>query len=215
MRELKDKEAGGRAFILANGPSIKEEDLSLLQNEIVIGMNASTMLEKQFNFVSKYYVVSDIRFLNHEEKRQWATTQLHCNTIRILRHELKEYDDFGMKNRSYYVYPLARDGFSKNLNAGFYYGCTTTMLAIQLAYYLGIKTMYLLGCDLKYPSHNPRFYEENNVQVEDSFTSVQISNIVNAAKTIEHEGGKLINCSLKSFLCPYLYSKSFKEITHT
>jgi len=212
LSSLKNKEAGRRVFILANGPSVNSLDLSLLKDEVVIGMNASTLLEEQNGFHSKYYVVSDLRFITHPEKRPFCTSRLDGSTVRVLRKELEAADDKDLPNRSFYVNALQRDGFSKNLTAGYFFGCTTTMLAIQLGYYLGASEIYLLGCDLRYSPEAPRFYSEPNPQLEDSFTSVQIWNILNAAQLMEAEGRALYNCSAQSFLTPYVDYRNFNSL---
>ena len=209
---LHNLEKEKRVFILASGPSILNANLSLLKNEIVIGMNASTMLEGKFDFTSKYYVISDARFINTPEKRPWATEKLSSKTHRVIRADLRKFDESALENRTTYVMPLSRDGFSLNLSAGFYYGCTTTMLAIQLSWHLGSREVYLLGCDLRYPEENPRFYKESSPQLEDAFTSVQLSNIVRAATIFEKDGGCIVNCSKKSFLQPYLPYKQYESI---
>lgn len=212
ISSLKNREKGKRAFILANGPSILKEDLFLLKDELTIGMNASTILESQYDFHTKYYVLSDTRFLTHPEKSQLATTQLNSKTVRVLREELREFDNHNLPNKTYYVPALKRDGFSRNLQSGYFFGCTTTMLAIQLAYYLGATEIYLLGCDLKYAAESPRFYKENNPQLEDSFTSIQIWNISNANIKINEEGKRIVNCSEHSFLRPYLDFEPFETL---
>jgi len=212
IRSLKNKEHGRRAFILANGPSIKKEDLSLLKGELVIGMNASTLLEDKYDFSTDYYVVSDTRFITHPDKKKLATDLLAPNTVRVLREELKEFDEPSLQNRTHYLKALQRDGFSENLAAGFFFGCTTTMLAIQLAYHLGVAEVYLLGCDLRYTAESPRFYKENSPQLEDSFTSVQIWNISNASELFHSKGKKLFNCSERSFLRPHVEYKPFREL---
>lgn len=209
---LYNREKGRRIFILANGPSIIDEDLSKLNGEIVIGMNASTMLEERFGFTSAYYVLSDARFINSKEKRPLATTKLSSSTHRVVRSDLRKFDEPAFKDRTTYVTPLSCNGFSRNLSLGFNYGCTTTMLALQLAWHLGSLEVYLLGCDLRYPEENPRFYVESVPQLEDAFTSVQLSNILNAATIFEKKGGKLVNCSARSFLKPYLEFEYFKSI---
>ena len=208
---LRKREQGKRIFILANGPSLNEEDLSSLKNEVVIGMNASTILERQFGFISMYYVLSDARFINAPEKRAWATKDLSPTTQRVIRADLRSLDDPELHDRSTYIAPLSRDGFSRDLASGYFYGCTTTMLAIQLAWHLGSRNVFLLGCDLRYPKDSPRFYNEKTSQLEDSFTSVQISNIVNAAGVFEKDGGRLTNCSPRSFLRPYLPFLTFDQ----
>jgi hypothetical protein len=205
---LRNREAGRRLFILANGPSVIKHSLSLLKGELVVSMNASTMLEEKYGFQSKYYVLSDARFINSPEKRRWATEKLAPDTHRVVRSDLRSIDDPDLEDRTTYVRPLSRDGFSRDLAAGFHYGCTTTMLALQLAWHLGVREVYLLGCDLRYPEENPRFYNEHTPDLDDAFTSVQISNIVNAAEAFEQAGKHLINCSEHSFLRPYMaYSR--------
>ncbi|MEH6547664.1 MAG: hypothetical protein V7701_14605, partial [Sneathiella sp.] len=213
--DLRGKETGRRIFVLANGPSILEEDLAPLKNEITIGMNASTILEKKWGFVTDYYTVSDERFLNNPAKRKWATNCLNEKTLRIIRADLYDYDCAELRENTLYARPLSRDGFSQDITRGFYYGSTTTMLALQLAYYLGSREIYLIGCDLRYPPETPRFYHEEKPQVEDSFVSVQISNIVNASLAFEKAGGILVNCSERSFLRPYMEFSKFSDITET
>lgn len=212
MSDLHGVEFNRRAFILANGPSVAHEDLSKLKGELVIGMNASTILERKFGFNQDYYVCSDERFLNHPEKRKWATTELSKNTKRILRSELRRSDDPTFEDRTWYVPAISRDGFSERLDAGFFYGCTTTMLAIQLAYHIGVSEVYLLGVDLRYSEDSPRFYAEKNAQLEDANTSIQIFNITNSADYFRQKGGGLFNCSERSMLRPYIATKRFCEI---
>lgn len=209
---IKGRENGSRAFILGNGPSIVNESLGKLKGELVIGMNASTMLEKKFGFFQKYYCISDSRFIQHPEKRQWGTSQLNKDTVRVLRSDLRDHDDPNLENITYYVPHLKRDGFSSNIEVGFYYGCTTTMLAIQLAAHLGCSKIYLLGVDLRYRPESPRFYKENQPQMEDAFTSVQIWNIANASRVLAIDNKYLYNCSQYSLLRPYLPFVSFAEI---
>lgn len=215
MRNIKDLyniEKGADIFILANGPSILLEDLNKLKNKVVIGMNASTILERKFNFYTKYYVCSDTRFITHPEKSRYAIEDLNLSTLRILRKELEVYDTYTRKDLTFYVKALQRDGFSTDLNVGYYYGCTTTMLAIQLAYFLGAKNIYLLGVDLRYSLSQPRFYNETSFQIDDSFTSVQIFNIKNAFDFLAKKNVFLHNCSENSYLRPYIGYKNFKEI---
>ncbi len=204
MRSLRNRHLGRRVFVLGNGPSINSEDLSLLQGEISIGINASTILEKKFGFKQTYYCVSDRRFLMHSEKRRYGTSEIDSSTIRVLRKDLLEYDDQYLKSQTIYTPHLGRDGFSSNIEMGFFYGCTTTMLAIQLASHLGCSQVYLLGVDLKYIGESPRFYPEASPQIEDPFTSVQIWNIANARKEMLQKNQRLFGCSKNSLLRPYL-----------
>jgi len=211
INSIKNSAKGEAVFILGNGPSILNHDLSRLKERTVIGMNASTILEKRFCFTQTYHTISDNRFLCHPEKRKWGTTELHPDTIRVLRREARDIDEPELENRTFYVRSLGRDGFSHNLRSGFFFGSSTTMLAIQLAAHIGAKDIFLLGVDLRYSPENPRFYAESSPQIEDAFTSVQIMNIANASMQLEKAGKRIFNCSHKSFLRPYLPFMEFDK----
>ncbi|WP_454742847.1 hypothetical protein [Cupriavidus necator] len=212
ISSLRGAQKGRRVFVLGNGPSVSREDLSWLTDELTIGMNASTLLEKQFGFVQDYYVVSDKRFLLHPTKRQWGTEHLSDQTVRVVRRDLRDVDEPTLEGRTKYIRALKRDGYSLDLSTGYYFGCTTTMLAIQLASYLGCSEIYLLGVDLRYSPEQPRFYEEKEPQMEDSFTSVQIWNIANAQRVLQKMGVRLMNCSADSLLRPYVPTVRFASL---
>jgi len=209
---IKNSLIGEDIYILGNGPSIKDEDLTKLDNKYSIGLNASPLLETEFSFKSQYYVLSDTRFISHPDKRAMATTMLSPGSTRIFRKELYEYDDEKHKSDTYYVNAIGKNGFSLDLALGFYFGCTTTMLAIQVAYYLGCKRIFLLGNDLTYSSKNPRFYKEYIAQEFDRFTSIQIWNIRNSYNILNEHGVQLYNCSKQSLLRPYIpFFKAFND----
>jgi len=209
---LRNREQGRPAFILGNGPSILKEDLSRLAGQVSIGMNASTMLERQHGFTQSYYCLSDARFIRHPEKRAWATSELDEKTLRVVRKDIRSEDDPALSERTCYTPHIKRDGFSSDIDMGFYYGCTTTMLAVQLAYHLGCTDIYLLGVDLRYALESPRFYHEQSPQMEDSFTSVQIWNLAHAGRVMTEQGRRLINCSECSLLRPHLPYQPFAEV---
>lgn len=209
---LRNQEQGRQAFILGNGPSIIKEDLSRLAGQVTIGMNASTMLERQFGFTQTYYCLSDSRFLQNPEKRGWATSNLNETTLRVVRKDIRGDDDPSLAIRTFYTPHIKRDGFSPDLDMGFFYGCTTTMLAVQLAFHIGCTDIFLLGVDLRYAPESLRFYKEKNPQLEDSFTSVQIWNLANAGRLMAAQGRHLFNCSERSLLRPYLPYIPFSEV---
>ncbi len=210
--KLVNLEKNKRCFILANGPSINNYDFSKLSKEIVIGMNASTLLTKEYNFHQKYYVLSDARFLQVDTKRPLAIKELNPNTIRVLRKELATYDE-PLPNKTFYVKSIGRDGFSFNIHKGFYFGCTTTLLAIQLAATLGCSKIYLMGLDLtNYFSDNIRFYQESKAQEYDLFIGTQIYNIANAYQCLHDRGIELYNCNPNSLISPYLPFANYLEL---
>ncbi|MFM5100815.1 hypothetical protein ACEUA1_03195 [Aeromonas veronii] len=205
VKDLKNRELGKDIYIVANGHSVNDKVvIEALKGKIVVGMNATPLLSKQYGLDINYYTVSDERFLRDKEKYNIATDLLGKDTVRVFRSELIKHDAPSYIDKTYYVRSLGRDGFSFNLASGFYFGCTTTMFSIQLAAYLGAKNIYLCGVDLQYPRDKPRFYSEREPAPIDNFTCVQIKNIRDAYKKLQQKNIGLFNCSKNSLLTPYI-----------
>lgn len=208
---LRGREQGRRAFILGNGPSILQQDLGLLRGQLVIGMNASPILDRQHGFTSAYYCVSDLRFLDVPAKRLMATDLPDATTIRVMRAECAAVDGPTLAHRTCYVTARGRDGFSNDLAAGFYFGSTTALLALQLAHHLGCGSAALLGCDYTYPSGQPRFYPEDTPCPADPMVSVQVRNMAEGAARLSAMGMDVINCSASSMLRSYIPTFSLED----
>lgn len=199
------------AFILGTGPSIKKEDLSKLQGKIVYTINGATILQEQFGFKPTFFCTSDSRFLN-SSKRELATSSLHQDTVRLVRDVIRPYDDTSLEKRTHYISTLGKNGFSKHMDRGFYFWCTSISLAIQMAWYTSAKRVALLGVDLSYATDQPRFYKEDIPQPVDPFVGVQIQNIAMAAQEFEAAGREFVCCSETSMLRPYLSYKRFDSL---
>jgi Kdo-III transferase WaaZ len=57
------------------------------------------------------------------------------------------------------VTPADQIGFSKNLQKGLFAAGSVVCCAVQVAYYVGFRRIFILGMDLDYSGANPRFYE--------------------------------------------------------
>jgi hypothetical protein len=211
-RILLNRESKKRAFILGNSPSIKSHDLSRLSECLTIGLNGSPLLEREHNFASSYYCVSDVRFMADPEKQMIATSMLSSKTIRVLRSGIVAREDAEIACRTVYVKALGRDGFSFDPEEGFYFGSSTAFLALQLAVWLGCSEIVLLGCDFNYSGTTPRFYSESNPAPEDVLVSVQVRNISNAARQLSMRNITVVNCSSISMLRPFVPSCAFETL---
>jgi hypothetical protein len=61
LAELKDIHRGKRCFLIGNGPSLKQTDLSLLKNEFTIGTNRIYLAFPELGFSTSYYLsVNDL-----------------------------------------------------------------------------------------------------------------------------------------------------------
>ena len=211
INNIKKCKVKDRCFILANGPSLNNHDLSLLANEDVISINASPLALTAYKIESKFYCVSDPRFLLDEKKREIFLTQLNsANTNILVRDTVKAYLKNELKitknlDKVFAIPSLGRDGFSKNLLRGFFFGCSTTHLALQLAYFLNYSKVYLLGLDLNYGFDDyRRFYTEQVVQEYDLLVSVQLSNYQLANNIFYSENKEVYICNKKSWAAPYI-----------
>lgn len=212
LTKLRGSELGRRVFVVGNGPSVLAEPLHLLRDQLSISMNAGILLSEQFGFESKYYALGDRRFLRNPFKRPMAATRLRPGTIRFVRADLKGEDERDSGHVTHYVTPLTRDGFSGDLRRGFHHGSTTVMFAMQIAAWLGVSQIVILGVDLKYPEDKPRFYREDVREEEDLLLSVQIKNLVDATAACERLGISVVSCSANSLLRSYVDYWPLSEI---
>src|SRR5258708_7383279 len=61
LAALKDTHQGGRAFIIGNGPSLKQTDLGRLKHEFSFGLNRIYLLFPELGFETSYLVsVNDL-----------------------------------------------------------------------------------------------------------------------------------------------------------
>jgi hypothetical protein len=60
LRDLRDKHKGKRCFIIGNGPSLKNMDISKLKNEITIGSNGIYKNFEKWGFHTNYLLFEDI-----------------------------------------------------------------------------------------------------------------------------------------------------------
>ena len=204
IKSLYQAEKGRDIVILGNGPSLREMDFSKLSNPVFIGLNGSALIAEEAGIKEHYYVLSDLRFVKDKTKLGILKDNLCEESKVIARKELINYLSDEITNEQFSVRSLGRDGFSEDMSKGFYFGCTTVMLALQLAYYLGGRRVYLCGVDLKYDPSKPRFYKEDKVHSVDNFSCVQIHNIRNSYKLLKEKGVGLFNCSANSLLKPYI-----------
>lgn len=213
LLSLKNKYQGHRCFIIGNGPSLRNTDVSKLKNEITISCNGIFLLYQEMGFKPTFYTVED-RLV--AEDRADIINNL-SGSIKVIPHDLKDYIKQDQETiyinfvRQYDNFPC----FSSSFQQIVYWGGTVTFLNLQLAYYLGIREVYLVGMDHNYkaPSavdevkgyviksntadvnhfHSDYFgpgYRWHNPQVERMEQSYQV-----AKKFFEDNGGIIYNAT--------------------
>jgi hypothetical protein len=155
---FKNIHQGRRAFIIGNGPSLTRNDLELLKNEITFASNKIFLYFTTTNFRPAYYAAVDLIFLENFHQTipkisgtkflpvpaaQWLQSS---NSIFMFR-EIGHPKDQPFRPR-----------FSTDIREGIFGGYTVSFTLIQLAFYMGIRELYLLGMDHDYHLPGKRTY---------------------------------------------------------
>lgn len=144
---------GKRAFIICNGPSLTPKDLDVLNNhnEISFACNKIDKIFTQTLWRPTYYAILDETYqhsLIDTMNNMPAKIKFFRRTSYITTKSIK-----GVK-----VFLNARGGkkllkkplFSLECNKQIYTIATTTYSLFQIAVYMGIKELYIIGCDNSY-----------------------------------------------------------------
>jgi hypothetical protein len=141
IRALKDTHSGERCFIIGNGPSLKNTDLTRLKNEFTFGMNRFYLAFPELGFeTSLLLTVNDLVI----EQCAEDIRALPIPTFVSWRGR-KWIQPAANLHYLYTSYQLP--GFSKDASGRLWEGATVTYVAMQLAYYMGFKQVVLIGVD--------------------------------------------------------------------
>ncbi|MDX9991347.1 MAG: hypothetical protein RBS68_04795 [Anaerolineales bacterium] len=153
LAALKDIHKGQRAFIIGNGPSLKNTDLSKLKGEISFGMNRIYLMFPELGFKTTYLsVVNDLVI------QQTAAELAALDLPKFLTWRARRFFQPGQFSDSpastslptflYSTYDSPR--FSPDVRGRIWEGATVTYVTLQLAYHMGIRQAILIGVDHNY-----------------------------------------------------------------
>ncbi len=162
LSRFKNKHSDKRCFIIGNGPSLRVEDLDMLnQNgEICFGTNMIYKVFSKTKWRPQYYVVSDMAVLKTYGDQ---IKQLHLPCLFIGNRRTGFWD--GFENQRFHAFNDFRcldmdiPYFSEDITRCIYSYYTVTYTCLQIAMYMGFKEIYLLGVDASY---NGYASDENN-----------------------------------------------------
>jgi hypothetical protein len=157
LAALKDIHQGRRAFVIANGPSLKQTDLSKLRNEFTFGMNRIYLMFPELGFSTTYLtVVNDLvieqtindlitleipKFLSWRSRRQFAS-------LRPFDAAQGKPSTFHLPTFLYTTYQSPK--FSTDVRGRVWEGATVTNVTLQLAFHMGFQQVILIGVDHNY-----------------------------------------------------------------
>ena len=150
LAALKDIHKGQRAFIIGNGPSLKQTDLTKLKNEFTFGMNRIYLLFPELGFSTTYFCSindlvieqfsADILALPMPKFLAWRSHR-HFNP-QLLINQVPTF--------IYTTYTGPR--FTPDVRGRVWEGATVTNLALQLAFHMGFEQVILIGVDHNFTS---------------------------------------------------------------
>lgn len=144
MAALKDSHRGERCFIIGNGPSLRNMDLSYLRKEVTFGLNRIYMIFEQIGFATSYYVC--VNRLVVEQCSEEIIQLVPCpKFISLYACDLIDFTADMMLVNSQNSFRFFTD-----ITEGVGEGATVTYVAMQIAYYLGFQKVILIGVDHSY-----------------------------------------------------------------
>lgn len=154
MERFKNRHLNERCVLVCNGPSLNKMDLSFLKNETVIGLNKIFLGFSTFNFYPRYYVSVNKKVLQQSKNEINKLTCVKFLSDRVPG-EFKSNALTNIIKSEFYT-----DDFSYDISEGVQEGYTVTYAALQIAFYLGFKEVYIIGMDHRF-SFQGKPNEEN------------------------------------------------------
>lgn len=152
LASLKDIHKGRRAFIIGNGPSLKNTDMGKLRGEITFGMNRIYLMFAELGFTTTYLSVvndlvieqtaSDLAALEIPKFLTWRSRRFFSPG------QFRSPHDPNLPTFLYTTYDSPR--FSPDVRGRVWEGATVTYVTMQLAFHMGISEVILIGVDHNY-----------------------------------------------------------------
>lgn len=153
IRRFKDLHKDEECFVIGNGPSLTIEDLEKLEGKVTFCSNYLYRLFEKTSFRPTYYVAGDPFFFpeGFNELSQYDGIKGYFMAPKddVVEdpkvHRINVSGPFTVVKGS-----LKNDDFSEDVARYLALSYTVTYYSLQLAAYMGFKTIYLLGIDHRY-----------------------------------------------------------------
>ncbi|PLX70652.1 MAG: hypothetical protein C0602_03845 [Denitrovibrio sp.] len=151
LKQFHNIHHGKRAFIAATGPSLRVEDLELLKDEITLSCNKVYLSFEKTLWRPDFYSVID-RLVAEGSAEKVAKV----DSVKIFSSVIKPYiaednDIFWLNDLPSPTVDGKRESrFSCDISQGTYGGHTVVYTLMQIAYYIGIKELFLIGLDFNF-----------------------------------------------------------------
>jgi hypothetical protein len=150
MAALHNTQCGERCFIIGNGPSLRNTDLTRLRGEFTFGLNRIYLLFPELGFTTSCLVsvndlvleqcATEMKALNLPKYLTWRSRHWFSDDPLAI---FADTDFTGLEN------------FARNASGRIFEGFTVTYVALQLAYHMGFSEVILIGVDHNFVTKGP------------------------------------------------------------
>jgi len=146
LDKYKDIHKGERCFIIGNGPSLKQTDVSKLKDEYTFGMNRISLAFPEWGFETSYFVS-----INDLVIEQCADDISQLKMPKFLAWHSRPYIDL-TDEMAFLHTTYTGPRFQPDTRKRIWEGATVTNVAMQLAFYMGFEKVILIGVDHNFKS---------------------------------------------------------------
>ncbi len=151
LAKLRDQHRGQRCFIIGNGPSLRQTDLSKLHNEFTFGMNRIYILFPELGFTTTYFLS-----INDLVIEQCAEEILALPMPKFLswrsHYSFATFTLLPSISPTFLYTTYTGPKFSPDVSGRVWEGATVTYVALQLAFHMGFEQVILIGVDHNFVS---------------------------------------------------------------
>ena len=158
LAALKNIHRGQRAFIIGNGPSLRQTDLTKLRGEYTFGMNRIYILFPELGFTTTYFLSINDLVIEQCAGEIMALPMPKFLTWRSHRF-FKSHQPSAISHQpSSFIPPTflyttyTGPKFARNVAGRLWEGATVTYVALQLAFHMGFEQVILIGVDHSFVS---------------------------------------------------------------
>jgi hypothetical protein len=150
LETWRNRYAGERCFVVGNGPSLRNTDLSKLNGEFTLGMNRIYLAFDEYHFKTSCLVsVNDL--VLEQCHQDIAALDIPKFVTWRARHYFKASDETLFLDTDY---TLPED-FNGDATGRLFEGFTVTYVCLQLAYFMGFSQAILIGVDHNFATKGP------------------------------------------------------------
>jgi hypothetical protein len=150
LTALKDAHKGERCFVIGNGPSLQDTDVSKLKDEITFGMNRVYLAFPEWGFRTSFLVsVNDL--VNEQCYPDFQELEI-LKFFSWRSRDLLYLEGQPDENTHFLFTTYTGPKFAQDARSRLWEGATVTYVCLQLAFHMGFDEVVLIGVDHSFTS---------------------------------------------------------------